>query len=285
MSIQQAIQDYIHKIQYDSELQSRFQAIRPKFNELGYDNWGMHFDTVCNLLTYLQWVYQQYFKVSAFGLENIPNTRVMLVANHSGKLPWDAMLIAYSVFRYLNPPRILRTMADHFMPLMPFINTWLMRCGQILGEPNNCRILLEDEEAVLIFPEGTKGSGKLYWHRYELQKFGTDFIRLALQTKTPIIPVAVVGAEETYPTLYNANCIARLLGLPFFPITPFWPWFGIVGLLPIPTKIQIIFGEPIYLTGDFDGPDSDIQNKSNTIKRLLHNMIQQSLQTRKKILS
>ncbi len=278
------------KQKIEQEIQSpenltRIEQLRPKFNELGYDNWGMNLETIQHTLAALRWLYEQYFRVEVYGISQIPTQRLMLVSNHSGKLPIDAALLAYTLFRYGTPPRLLRTMIDRFMPRVPFLSTFMIRCGQILGEPHNCRTLLENEESVLVFPEGTKGSGKLFWKRYQLQKFGTGFMRISLQTHTPIIPVAVIGAEETYPAFYNSNFIARLLGIPFFPITPFWPWMGILGVLPIPTKIKIYFGSPLIFDGDFDGPEYEIQSKVNIVQNQIQTMINEGLQQRKKILS
>ncbi len=154
------------------------------------------------------------------------------------------------------------------------------RNGQVVGTPTNCIKLLENDEIILVFPEGISGSGKLIWNRYQLQKFGMGFMRLALRTRTPIVPVAVVGAEETYPSLVNVRFIARMAEFPYFPITPTFPFFGPFGFIPFPTKIRIYFDEPILFEGDPDEPDEKIDEKVQIVKSAINRMVQLGLEMR-----
>jgi 1-acyl-sn-glycerol-3-phosphate acyltransferase len=156
----------------------------------------------------------------------------------------------------------------------------MARCGQIVGLPDNCRRLLERDEAILVFPEGSKGISKTWQHRYQLQRFGYGFMRLALATGTPIVPVAVIGAEEQAPALWNARPIARLLGAPAFPITPTFPWLLPIGALPYPTRYRIYFGEPMTFTGDPNDDDAVVGRKVKRVKTRLQAMINEGLRNR-----
>ena len=242
-------------------------------NSAGYDPWGLHPETAERTLRSLRWVYERYFRVRTFGIENVPEGRVMLVPNHSGQLPLDAMMVAMAMIFEGAPPRIVRGMVERWVPSLPFISTLFNRCGSVTGDPRNCVSLLERDQPILVFPEGVRGSGKTYWHRYDVQRFGTGFLRIALQTKTPIVPIGVVGAEETYPAIYNAEWLAKLLSIPYVPVTPFWPLLGPLGAIPLPVQIDIYFGEPVLFEGDPDGPDEEIQRfvdqVQGSVQRLL----------------
>lgn len=228
-------------------------------NSAGYDPWGLHPETAERTLRSLRWVYERYFRVRTFGIENVPAGRVMLVPNHSGQLPLDGMMIAMAMIFAARSPRIVRGMVERWVPSLPFVSTLFNRCGQVTGDPRNCVALLERDQPILVFPEGVRGSGKTYWHRYTLQRFGTGFLRIALETKTPIVPIGVVGAEETYPAIYNVEWLAKLLSIPYVPITPTWPLLGPLGAVPLPVQIDLHFGEPLVFEGDPDAPDDEVQ--------------------------
>ncbi|BBM82491.1 lysophospholipid acyltransferase family protein [Candidatus Uabimicrobium amorphum] len=250
-----------------------------QLNFLGYDNWGMNREAVAVALKFIKYLYQ-YFRVETEGIENIPSGRVLLVANHSGQLPIDGALIYYAMATQAQPPRIARAMFERFVPRVPFVSTMMSRCGHVIGDPINCKKLLLNNEAVLVFPEGVRGSGKLYWQRYKLQRFGTGFMRLALETQTPIIPVSVVGAEEIYPALYNFKFLAKLLKLPYFPITPTWPLLGPLGVVPYPSKVSLHFGAPLIFEGDFDGTEEHISELVDVVIRKIQTKINNVLETR-----
>ena len=265
------------------DIEERMATIPTAVNEFGYDEWGMNPEVLQRSLFLAKWFYEKYFRVELTGIENVPEGRVFLIANHSGQLPYDAVMIFYAMFMHGQPPRIIRSMVERYLPRMPFVNTWFVRCGQITGDPINCRKMLEKEQALLVFPEGAKGLGKTYWHRYQLQKFGTGFMRLALETETPIVPVTVIGAEEIMLSVYNAKRLARFLRLPYFPVTPLWPLLGPLGMVPAPSKIHIYFGQPMRFQGDFDGPEAEIAEKVQEVKSRMQEMIQLGLEQRQRI--
>ncbi len=211
------------------------------------DKWGYDAEVAEYMALVLGLIFKYYWRVEMEGVENIPNSgRALLVSNHSGVLPLDGAMIAYGVREFHPAHRLVRALVANWFPTLPFFSMILNKTGQVLAHPDNGRRLLAEDELVLVFPEGYKGVGKLFKDRYRLARFGRGgFVRLALEARAPIIPVSVVGAEETYPMLADAKPIARALGFPFFPITPTWPWLGPLGLIPLPTKWYIDIGEPI----------------------------------------
>jgi len=249
-------------------------------NEFGYDSFGMSPAFLKKVIPFVRFLYRVYFRVRSHGTRNIPGGRVMLVSNHSGQLPFDGMLIAAAVALEGDPPRILRSMVERWVPTLPFVNLFMARCGQVLGDPANSRRLLENEEAVLVFPEGIKGISKTWAHRYQLQDFGYGFMRLALETNTPIVPVATVGMEEAVPTFFNYRPLARLLGIPAFPITPTFPWIFPLGLTPYPVKVHVLFGEPIRFRGDPNEEDEVIGKKVDRVKSEIDALLKQGLKKR-----
>ncbi len=266
-----------------ARIEEKINQLSNPLNELGYDEWGMHLSSIKKAILSLSFLYEKYFRVETHGIEKVPPGRVLLVANHGGQLPIDAAMLCYAMFMYANPPRVARTMADRFLPRMPFLSTFFVRCGQVIGTPLNCKALLEKEEAVIVFPEGTRGLGKPYWKRYQIQEFGTGFMRIALETNTPIVPIAFIGSEEAYPSFYNAKSLAKFFKIPYFPITPTWPILGPVGALPIPAKLHIHFGDPMTFSGDFDGTEQEIHQKATLVSQNIQDMIKQGLRERKKI--
>ena len=164
-----------------------------------------------------------YFRPEIHGIENVPGGRVLLVPNHSGQLPFDGIVIAVACLLRAHVPRLVRAQAERWVPTLPFINEAFSRAGVVVGDPINCRNLLLEENAILVFPEGTNGSGKPWADRYHLRRFGRGFMRLALQTDAPIVPVAVVGGEESIISLHNWRGLAKLIGAPYVPISPWLP--------------------------------------------------------------
>jgi 1-acyl-sn-glycerol-3-phosphate acyltransferase len=156
----------------------------------------------------------------------------------------------------------------------------MSRVGQVLGTPQNARRLLEQDEALIVFPEGVKGISKTWSARYKLAPFGQGFMRLALETNSPIVPVAVIGAEEQYPSIADLKSLARLLGMPALPIIP-QLFFGM--LMPLPTKYHIYFGEPLRFTGDPDGEDAVIEEKVWVVHQTIQSMVNRGLKERRGI--
>jgi 1-acyl-sn-glycerol-3-phosphate acyltransferase len=171
-------------------------------------------------------------------------------------------------------------MVEKWVARIPFASFVFARLGQIIGIPANCRELLEHEEAILVFPEGVKGISKTYDHAYELQEFGIGFMRLALECNVPIVPVAVVGAEEQAPALANLRKVGELIGAPAFPVTPTFPLLGPVGLLPYPVKYHLHFGEPMTFSGDPNDEDEVLEEKVTAVKERIQALLRQGLSER-----
>jgi 1-acyl-sn-glycerol-3-phosphate acyltransferase len=185
--------------------------------------------------------------VETTGIENIPEEgRALLVSNHSGQIPWDGAMIGTAVYNDHPAQRLVRTLYSEWFPTIPVLSTLFVKLGQVLATEENGIRLLEQDQLVAVFPEGYKGVGKLFRERYRLARFGRGgFVRMALKTGSPIIPVSVVGAEETYISLAKSQVLARMAGFPYFPVSPTWPWLGLAGLIPLPTKWYIDFGQPV----------------------------------------
>ena len=174
-----------------NDYHARSRALTVRQNEYGFDQFGFHRDAVKYAVLVARFLYRDYFRCEVHGIENVPAAgRVLLVANHSGQLPFDGLAIATALFLDAQPPRVIRSMVERFVPTVPFASYLFSRWGQITGTPENCRRLLNDEEAILVFPEGARGISKPFAQRYQLQEFGSGFMRLALETRTPIVPAS-----------------------------------------------------------------------------------------------
>jgi len=207
------------------------------------DDFGFDPEWTESFLIAFKALYRDYWRVETTGVENVPATgRALLVANHAGVLPWDGTMIKTAVFAEHPRPRHVRALvASQFMG-MPVMSWFLRRTGQAVGHPDDTRRLLERDELVLVFPEGTRGTGKGFKDRYRLRRFGRGgFVATAIRAQAPIIPISVVGSEEIYPMIGDLGPVARLFGLPYFPVTPFWPWLGPLGMIPLPSKWRIEF--------------------------------------------
>ena len=220
------------------------------------DAFGMDAELVELVRPFSGFMYRSYFRVSAEGLDYVPSAgRALLAANHSGVLPWDGVMIASAVLEEHTAPRVARVLYAPSALALPGLPRVLETFGQVCDTAANVLRLLEDDQLACVFPEGMNGLGKLFKARYKLARFRrSGSVALALQTGAPIVPVAVVGAEETYPMLADAQPLAQMLRLPFFPVTPLFPWLGPLGLIPLRTKWSIAFGEPIS-TAEY-GPDA-----------------------------
>lgn len=210
----------------------------------GYsDPWGFEVKTCIKALKRFYPFYKKYFKVRAFGLENIEDEQYIFVSNHTGQVPIDGVLITIALATEHERPRLVRGMIERFMTKIPFLGSKTAEAGSVLGDRENCEYLLDKKESILVFPEGARGISKNTNHFYELQPFSSGFYRIALKKKVKIVPVAVIGAEEMFPFVFHPRKLARKLGLPGLPITP----FGLLGLFPLPSPIDIHFGKPIEL--------------------------------------
>jgi 1-acyl-sn-glycerol-3-phosphate acyltransferase len=195
-------------------------------------------------------LYEKYFRCETEGIEKIPaRGRCLLVANHSGTLPYDGVMLKTAVKREHPHPRDVRWLAEDFIFHFPFLGSFTNRIGAVRACQENAERLLQQEQLVAVFPEGVKGIGKLYKERYRLQRFGRGgFIKLCLRTGTPIVPVAIIGAEEANPMLFRVEYLSRALGIPYIPVTPTFPWLGPAGLAPAPTKWKMLFGDLVDLS-------------------------------------
>lgn len=232
-----------------------------------------------------EFLYRVWWRVTLTGAENIPNdSRALLVANHSGVLPWDGAMVKYGIASEHPARRKARMLVLDMFTTLPFLQPWLRHLGEVRACPENGERLLARDELVGVFPEGVKGIGKLFSDRYRLARFGRGgFVRLALKTGSPIIPVSIVGAEETYPNLMRADFVGRPLGLPYFPVTPTFPLFGLGGVVPLPTKWFIDIGKPI--TYENYGPEvADrpmiVNELADTVRTTLQTMIDSRLSRR-----
>jgi len=250
-------------------------AIARTENEYGVDPFGFNLEFALAAVAPFLWLYKFYFRVETHGVEKVPAGRVLLVANHSGQLPFDGAMIGVAMLTEATPPRAVRSMVEKWVPTLPYVSTVMARSGQIVGTPENCRRLLHAEEAIMVFPEGARGISKLWSQRYQLQEFGLGFMRLALETQTPIVPIGVVGAEEQAPALMDVKPLARLLGFPAFPITP------TILPFPLPVKYHLHFGEPLTFQGRPDDEDAELEKKVKVVKGAVQQLIREGLQERK----
>jgi 1-acyl-sn-glycerol-3-phosphate acyltransferase len=223
--------------------------------EYEVDKWGFDPGFLQLIQPFGNFLYKYYWRVSTTGMAHVPlEGRALLVANHSGQLPFDGCMIGVALLNEHPNQRLVRMLYATWFPTLPFVSLFFNKLGQAVGTEENGIRLLEEDELVGVFPEGYKGSGKLFKDRYHLARFGRGgFARMALHTKAPIIPVSVVGAEETYISLRKSKTMAQLTGFPYFPISPTWPWLGLLGVIPLPTKWYIDFGEPIPMAR-YGGP-------------------------------
>src|SRR5690349_15112466 len=215
--------------------------------ELKEDGFGFDPEFTERVTKFALWLYRNYWRVEVDGVTNVPDQgRALLVANHAGIVPYDGAMIRTAIIADHPHPRHARMLVVDWAFAMPFTNMLLVKTGNVLAHPDNATALLERDALVGVFPERVKGAAKSYRDRYRIKRLGRGgFVQVALRTGAPIIPVAVVGSEEVHPVIADLQPVARLLGLPTLPITPTFPWLGLAGLLPLPSKWFIAFGKPI----------------------------------------
>jgi 1-acyl-sn-glycerol-3-phosphate acyltransferase len=261
-------------LEYQSDLLKRRMT-----GDYQTDEWGLDPEVVNTVRPLIEFMYKNYWRVETTGMENVPGEgRALLVSNHSGQLPWDAAMVGMAVLQEHPNQRLVRTLYGTWFPTLPFASDLLTKLGQVLATDDNGMRLLQQDQLVAVYPEGYKGVGKLFRERYRLARFGRGgFVRMALKTRAPLIPVAVVGAEETYISLHKSVLLARLTGFPYFPISPTFPWLGLAGMIPLPTKWYIDFGTPIPTDGYPDGAENDLvlvsrltDETRNIVQAMLH---------------
>jgi 1-acyl-sn-glycerol-3-phosphate acyltransferase len=265
------------------ELEERIAGIPTTLNEYGFDAYGMNPAWLAAQSLPSALVYKYYFRVATTGIDNVPGGPVLLVANHAGQLPFDGMMLGMAMLLEADPPRIPRPMAEYWVSQLPFVSVAAARGGSVVGTPENCLSMLRAGECVMVFPEGVRGMNKLYKDRYVLQRFGTGFLRLALQSRVPIVPVSIVGSDDQQPGLLNLKRVGRLFGMPALPITPTFPLLGPLGLLPMPVKYHMYFGEPLRFYADPSEDDAHIEEMVDVVRAAIDEGLQRGLRERKGI--
>jgi 1-acyl-sn-glycerol-3-phosphate acyltransferase len=252
-------------------------------DEFGYDpSYERRFLPLFELL------YDKYFRVEVHGIDRVPRRgRCLLVANHSGTLPLDGMMLRLAVRREHPTRRDVRWLAEDGIFHFPFLGNFTNRVGAVRACQENAERLLEHETLVVVFPEGTKGIGKLFRDRYKLQRFGRGgFVKLCLRTRTPIVPVAIVGGEETHPMLARIEYLTKAIGIPYIPVTPTFPLLGPAGVVPAPTKWKIFFGKPIDL-GAFASASIDdeilVGRLTERVRREIQEMLDDAIAKRRSV--
>jgi len=231
--------------------------------------------------------YDKYWRCTTVGMENVPRDGpAILIGNHSGGLPFDAMMVAFALSRDPACGRIVRPLYDGFVEGMGPVRDMYRKLGGVPAKYAVADDLLTRDDVPVIFPEGVGGVAKLYDERYVVGRFSTSAARLSLRHRVPIVPFAVIGAEETYPMIARSPQLGRLLGAPYVPITPFFPMFGLAGMIPLPTKWTIAFGKRIYLYREsrFRGPGcTDFDAMSDRLRRTVQIMVNRHLGRRSSI--
>jgi 1-acyl-sn-glycerol-3-phosphate acyltransferase len=258
-----------------SDLDERLATIARSAGDTGIDAFGMEPAALRTVSVGAALLYRYWFRCQAEGLGNLPPGPTILVANHGGQLPIDGVMITAALLLDADPPRLARSLTDRWVPSLPFVSTLYARCGVVLGSPENARRLLADGATLLVFPEGMAGISKTIDRAYELQPFGPGFLRLAIETGAPVVPVAVVGSEEQYPTLYNLEAAGKAVGLPSLPVWLQLP-IPVLGLLPLPVRYRLCFGEPLRFGGDPDEEDAVIGEKVEDVRGRLRELIRET---------
>ena len=254
----------------DPEVARRVERLEIPFGHAGVDRYGVEKKTLTRFLSVLSWFYRHYFRVRAHGVSNIPaQGRAMLVGNHSGGIAVDGAMVIASCLLELDPPRLAQGMVEKFLARVPFAATWTARCGQLTGLPEHAVRLLEDDRLLMVFPEGARGTAKLYTERHSLVEFGTGFVRLALETKTPIVPFGFVGGGEAVPTVFNAYRLGRAVGVPYVPVTP----YGLA--LPLPVALSVTYGAPIFFEGTGREDDEVVLRYVDRVKEEIASLVSQ----------
>jgi 1-acyl-sn-glycerol-3-phosphate acyltransferase len=275
---------------FDPTTKAAFAALMETMRERIPDpatlpDFGFEPDLLKKTAPVLEFLWSRYFRVTLTGMENVPSEgAALLVSNHSGGLPWDGAMLMHATHAHHPASRPLRPLVASF----PFQSQWMRpvvsRIGGVRASMQNALALCQAGQLLGVFPEGLRGVGKLYRERYRLTYFGRGgFVRLARTADVPIIPVAIVGAEETHPLLAKLTRLAQPFGLPYIPITPTFPLLGPLGLLPVPTKWSIRIGEPMRFPAGTGTKDETLE-MAETVRGRLDHMIAELLAARRSVL-
>jgi 1-acyl-sn-glycerol-3-phosphate acyltransferase len=279
-AVDDTVEDALERL-LGERFEDRLARVPLALGSAGVDPFGLDPQWAKYALVTIAMLHRKYFRTDVYGIGNVPRGRVLLVANHAGQIPIDGMLIGAALFMDAEPPRIIRAMVEKWAVGLPFVSLAFTRVGQVVGVPENAKRLLAQGEALLVFPEGTRGIAKTYGRRYRLAEFGLGFMRMAIETDTPVVPIAIVGAEEQYISVANFESLARLLHIPAFPIVPQLLLPG--GQLPLPTKYRMWFGEPMRFSGDPDDDDTVMDEKVWLVKQTIQSMLNRGLKERKHV--
>lgn len=250
----------------DLKINRIFHDLRERYKDYK-DPWGFNLELCEAAFRKLLPLYRSYFKVRVFGAENVKHHSYIVASNHTGQIPIDGMLITMAFLIDVAPPRILRAMIERFMAQLPFLGDFAAQSGSILGDRANCGYLIDHGESILVFPEGVRGISKNTPDFYKLRHFSEGFYRIALQKKTPILPVCVIGAEEMFPFVFHSKRLAKILKVPALPLTS--------NIVPLPSPIDIYIGQEITIPEHLEAEASDKDIKENvfhienTIKRMI----------------
>lgn len=257
---------YLLSKEDDQKITEVFSFLREKYKDYK-DPWGFNLELCEKTLRKLVPLYRSYFKVRVFGAENVQDHSYIVTSNHTGQVPLDGMLITIAFIMEVEPPRVLRAMVERFMAQLPFVGDFTAQTGSILGDRANCSYLIDHGESILVFPEGVRGISKNTPDFYKLRNFSEGFYRIALQKKTPILPVCVIGAEEMFPFVFHSKRLAKILKVPAIPLT--------ANLVPLPSPIDIYIGKEIPIPANLEAEASDkdikenVYHIENSIKRML----------------
>ena len=264
------------KLYVDPEVRERLERVELPWSDYGVDPYGISKRYLGPWFTTLKFFHRHYFSMESHGIEHVPkHGRAMLVGNHSGGFAIDGMMVISSLFFDMDPPRIGQGMAEKFLNKLPFASQISNRLGHLTGLPEHAERLLSDGRLLMVFPEGTRGTAKLYKERYSLVGFGSGFMRLAMKMKTPIVPFAFLGGGEAVPTIMNAYKIGRLMGVPYVPVTP---WIVAV---PIPAKLEVVYSEPMFFEGTGSEEDEAVQANVELVKARIAQLIDRGKKRRR----
>ncbi|MDX1589919.1 MAG: lysophospholipid acyltransferase family protein [Oleiphilaceae bacterium] len=256
------------------DMDRQVDNIAKPVGSLGYDPWGFNAESASVGLSLVHHLYHRYFRVQADGVDQVPaQGPVLLVANHSGQLPLDGVLVGFALATREHAPRMPRAMIERFFPTVPYLGNLLNQLGATLGDPTNCAKMLANGEAIIVFPEGVRGSGKLYRDRYQLKRFGSGFMHLAMEYQATVIPVGVVGCEETIPAFANITPLARMLGIPYAPLA---------APVVLPARVILKFGAPMHFSHE-ELSEAGIAERVDRVKGAISDLIDEGLSERKRL--
>jgi 1-acyl-sn-glycerol-3-phosphate acyltransferase len=266
----------------EREVRARLDRASLQLNEFGFDPYGLCPDDTARIFVLSALLYRNWFRVETHGIERVPKGRVLLIANHGGQFGYDGSMLATAMLLEAEPPRLARGMGEYFFWRTPWFGELATQMGSVVGTPENCSALLDAGECLMVFPEGARAANKPYRKRYQLQHFGSGFMRLALSSDTPIVPVGIVGPEEQQPGLANLEGLGHAIGLPSFPITISMPWFGPLGAtFALPVKYHLHFGEPLRFSGSANDEDEVIEAKVEEVKQAIADLLAAGLRSRR----